>query len=111
MCNQVRARCRWPTMLESNRRKKRKKPLRGYLCPLTTGGLISVRRCLDVTCLVVGVSSMGHGDDRLSLPCFLSLTLSPQLLQQRLGLLEVSGIKALGEPAIDRRQQGVGFGP
>ena len=29
---------------------------------------------------------------------------SGQLLQQRLGLLEVGGVKALGEPAIDRRQ-------
>jgi len=43
MGNQVRTRCRWPTMLESTRRKKSKKPLRGYFCPLTTGGLISVR--------------------------------------------------------------------
>src|SRR5262245_28555968 len=33
-----------------------------------------------------------------------------QLLQQRLGLLEVSRVKALGEPAIDRCQQLVGLG-
>ena len=33
--------------------------------------------------------------------------LSPKFLQQRLGLLEVGGIKALGEPAVDRREQGV----
>ena len=36
--------------------------------------------------------------------------LSPELFQQRLGLLEVGGIKALGELAIDRRQQVVGLG-
>jgi hypothetical protein len=35
--------------------------------------------------------------------------LSAQFLQQRLGLLQVGGVKALGEPAIDRRQQLVGF--
>ena len=31
--------------------------------------------------------------------------LSRQLLQEYLGLLEVGGVKALGEPAVDRRQQ------
>ena len=39
---------------------------------------------------------------------------TPMLLRQRLqqgfGLLEVSGVKALGEPAVDRRQQLVGLG-
>ena len=36
MGNHVRTRCRWPTMLESRRRKEmQKKPLRGYFCPLT----------------------------------------------------------------------------
>src|SRR3989442_15167612 len=34
-----------------------------------------------------------------------------QLVEQRLGLLEVRGVKALGEPVIDRRQQVVGLGP
>src|SRR5712691_7054812 len=34
---------------------------------------------------------------------------SVQLLQQRLGLLEVSGLKALREPAVDGRQQLSGF--
>jgi len=48
---------------------------------------------------------MGHGDDRLSPTRFLYLTISPQLLQQRLGLLQVGGVKALAEPAVDRRQQ------
>src|SRR5215472_3491514 len=38
------------------------------------------------------------------------LRLSSQLFQQRLGLLQVGGVKALGEPAIDRRQQVVSFG-
>ena len=37
--------------------------------------------------------------------------LSLQLLQQCLGLLQVGGVKALGEPAVDRRQQLAGFGP
>ena len=32
-------------------------------------------------------------------------SLSSELLQQRLGLLEISGVKALGEPAVDRGQQ------
>jgi hypothetical protein len=44
MCNQVRTRYRLPTLPASPRRKKSKKPLRGYFCLLTTGGLISVRR-------------------------------------------------------------------
>ena len=35
--------------------------------------------------------------------------LAPELFQQRLRLLEVGRVKALGEPAIDRRQQRVGF--
>jgi hypothetical protein len=51
------------------------------------------------------------GDDLLSRTRFLYLTISPQLLQQRLGLLEVSGGKALGEPAVDGCQQLVGLGP
>ena len=34
--------------------------------------------------------------------------LCPQRLQQRLRLLQVGGVKALSEPAIDRRQQLVG---
>src|SRR5215475_2867849 len=33
-----------------------------------------------------------------------------QFLQQRLGLLEVGGVKAFGEPAVDWRQQGMRFG-
>ena len=35
---------------------------------------------------------------------------SGQRLQQRLGLPEVSGVKALGEPAVDGSQQFAGFG-
>ena len=34
-----------------------------------------------------------------------------QRLQQRLGLLQVGGVKPLGEPAVDRCQQLVRFGP
>src|SRR5262245_43659463 len=34
-----------------------------------------------------------------------------QGVQQRLGLLEVGGVKALGEPAVDRRQQRARFVP
>src|SRR5262245_42497432 len=33
-----------------------------------------------------------------------------QGVQQRLGLLEVGGVKALGEPAVDRCEQIVGVG-
>src|SRR5215831_8275915 len=33
------------------------------------------------------------------------LRLSPQLFQQRLGLLQVGGVEALGEPAVDRGQE------
>src|SRR5215510_6558686 len=35
--------------------------------------------------------------------------LSRELLPQRLGLLQVSGVKALGEPVVDRRQHIVGL--
>src|SRR5262245_12107864 len=34
----------------------------------------------------------------------------PQGVEQRLGLLEVSGIKAFSEPAIDRREQRASLG-
>ena len=34
----------------------------------------------------------------------------PEFLQQRLRLLEIGRVKALGEPAIDRRQQLAGLG-
>src|SRR5262249_22193762 len=34
---------------------------------------------------------------------------STPLLQQRLSLLEVSSVKALGKPVVDRRQQLIGF--
>src|SRR6266511_2015380 len=52
---------------------------------------------------------MGHGDDLLSLTRFLYLTISPQLLQQRLGLAQIGRVKALGEPAVDWRQEVAGF--
>ena len=41
--------------------------------------------------------------------CLVCLALC-RLLQQRLGLLEVGGVKALGEPAVDRCQQLAGLG-
>ena len=37
--------------------------------------------------------------------CTDKLVLSPQLIEQRLGLLQIGGVKALGEPAVDRRQE------
>ena len=40
-----------------------------------------------------------------------TLVLSPELFQQRFGLLEVGRVKALGEPAIDRCQERAGFDP
>ena len=33
-----------------------------------------------------------------------------QRVQQRLGLLEVGGVKTLGEPVVDGRQEVVGLG-
>ena len=39
------------------------------------------------------------------------MLLSGQGLEERFGLLQVGGVKALGEPAIDRRQQLAGVGP
>ena len=39
----------------------------------------------------------------------LQLTLLPQLIEQHLGLLEVGRAKPLGEPAVDFREQLVGF--
>src|SRR2546422_4808084 len=36
---------------------------------------------------------------------------SREILEQRLGLLQVHGLKTLGEPAIDRRQQRRGLSP
>src|SRR5262245_29375296 len=50
---------------------------------------------------------LGSADEKLSYGAIGSSG-SRQLFQQRLGLLEVSGIKALGEPAIDWSQQRVG---
>src|ERR671918_1919043 len=35
---------------------------------------------------------------------------SGKLLEQRLGVLQVGGVEALGEPAVDRREQVVGLG-
>src|SRR5262249_7902176 len=35
-------------------------------------------------------------------PKFCLRPLCPQILQQRLGLLEVGGVKPLGEPSVDR---------
>ena len=34
-----------------------------------------------------------------------------EFFQQRLGLLQVGGVEALGEPAVDRREQLACFGP
>jgi hypothetical protein len=36
---------------------------------------------------------------------------SRQLVEQRLCLFQIGGIKALGEPAVNRREQIAGFGP
>ena len=35
---------------------------------------------------------------------------SCQLIEQRLGVLEVGGVEAFGEPAVDRREQVAGLG-
>ncbi len=41
----------------------------------------------------------------------LTVRLPSRFLQQPLGLLQASSVKALGEPAIDRREQLAHFGP
>ena len=43
--------------------------------------------------------------------CVVTPVLSSQLVQERHGFLEVRRVKPLGEPAIDRREELVGFGP
>jgi hypothetical protein len=47
---------------------------------------------------------VGHGSREI-----VDRVLYPELCQQRLRLLQVRGIKPLGEPAVDRGQQLVGF--
>ena len=41
----------------------------------------------------------------------LTASLLRQRLQERLGILQVSGVKALRKPAVDRGQEFVGLGP
>src|SRR5215813_8793876 len=66
--------------------------------------------------------SQGMAAAPTSAPCFVgapheslvwrracALPSSCEFFQQRPGFLEVRGVKALGEPAVDRRQQLVGF--
>src|SRR5574341_585776 len=52
--------------------------------------------------------NMKHGELRHATP---PLSRDDLPLQQRFGLLEVGSVKALGEPAVNRGQQGVGFPP
>ena len=56
-----------------------------------------------------GVSAMGHGDISFRFPRFLSHHLTPAPPAGPWPP-EVRRIKPLGEPAVDRRQQVVGFG-
>src|SRR5215471_20571352 len=44
-------------------------------------------------------------------PPLLRIRSCSQVFQQRLGLLEVSGVKPLGEPAVDRGEQVIGCYP
>src|SRR6266540_6953361 len=60
--------------------------------------------CMVQTSLILRMCAVYYTSHRFS------PRLSPQLLQQRPGLLQVGGVKALGEPAIDRCQQLAGFG-
>ena len=46
---------------------------------------------------LMGVPVLGEVDQRE----VYTFVLSPQLCQQRLGLLQVGRVKALGEPAVD----------
>jgi len=55
------------------------------------------------------IEHCGHRFLESRLDRFPQCSLSRQCLQQCLGLLEVGGVKAFGEPAIDRRQQLAGF--
>jgi hypothetical protein len=41
---------------------------------------------------------------------FRLLANSCQLVEQRLGVLQIGGLEALGEPAVDRREKAVGRG-
>ena len=52
---------------------------------------------------------MSHVNGDRGAEIYKAAPLSPELLQQCFGLLEVRGVKALGEPAVDRRQQLVGL--
>src|SRR5690606_38047311 len=54
-----------------------------------------------------------HGGQHLATRCRTAPVRTPalQCLQDDLRLLQVGGVKAFGEPAVDRRQQLVSFGP
>jgi hypothetical protein len=41
---------------------------------------------------------------------FTLLAASCELVEERLGVLQIGGVEALGEPAVDRREQVVGLG-
>src|SRR5262245_43782047 len=73
---------------------------------------------------LVMAKSQGMAAAPTSAPCFVeapheslvwrracALPSSCEFFQQCLGFLEISGVKALGEPVVDRRQQLVGFRP
>ena len=53
----------------------------------------------------------GFSQIRTLEPSILVLTGSRHLFEQRLGLLQVGGVEALSEPAIDRREEIVGLSP
>jgi hypothetical protein len=62
---------------------------------------------------MVPLGLAAHGGQRLVTRCRTVRALTPalQCLQEGFSLLEVGGVKAFGEPDVDRRQQLVCFGP
>jgi hypothetical protein len=48
--------------------------------------------------------------NRSSLPPVAKERKSTELVEQRLSVLQISGVEALGEPAVDRREQVKGLG-
>src|SRR5215510_8516051 len=57
--------------------------------------------------MLYGVTALGEVDQRQG--C--TFVLSPEFLQQHLGLLEIRRVKALREPAVERREQLAGLIP
>src|SRR6516162_4302801 len=66
-------------------------------------------RCRLIAAMVsrAGSASQGH---RLSRDLSVGSVLLIEFVEQRLGRFEIGCIEALGEPAVDRREEIMGFG-